>query len=239
MSRFYLEGAEARKRRKKKKKKRRPASAPPCSACADNEECIDGRCVSLARICTTEDDVCTTGVRLRCGEASDPPGGRSSCSLTIGGNPICTKDSSAWCRPCDAHADCVRAGWGPRAVCLSQGTVCNCADAGSALCAVPFGEPCIPPGNEGCTQDADCCSGRCQGQFCRLSGFVCLDPGRACQLPHECCSGDCATTQAGEFCTSCVALGESCATDLTCCGAATCECGDAGCTSRTCQPILG
>ena len=41
----FLQDAEGKKRRKKKRKKR---PAPPCSDCADNEECVGERCVSLA-----------------------------------------------------------------------------------------------------------------------------------------------------------------------------------------------
>jgi hypothetical protein len=91
----FRDEAAGKKRRKKKRKTR----SSPCRACANNEECIGQRCVSLARICTVEDDSCTTGVPLLCGEAGDPVEERASCELTLGGNPICAKQRSVWCRP--------------------------------------------------------------------------------------------------------------------------------------------
>lgn len=187
LSRPFLEDAQGKKRRKKQRKKRPVLS--PCRACADNEECVDQRCVSLARICGVEDDLCTIIEPVRCGEASDPLEERASCLLTLGGNPICARERSVQCRPCTSHGDCERQGWGPRGVCLSQCRL-RCGDGGPPSCAVPYGEPCRAPG-EHCAQDADCCSQRCAGGLCRLSPPFCNGPNMLCRDSFECGSGAC------------------------------------------------
>ena len=173
--------------KKKRKKKRKPRFS--CAACADNEECISQRCVSLARICVAEDDSCTTGEHLLCGEESDPPLERASCQRTLDGNPICVRMRSVWCHSCAGHDDCRRQGWGPRGVCLSTCRV-RCGESGPPSCAVPYGEPCGAPG-EACFADVDCCSGRCEVGLCRLAPLFCGAPGTPCKEDFECCTGDC------------------------------------------------
>ncbi|MGH2618029.1 MAG: hypothetical protein ACRDJC_22605, partial [Thermomicrobiales bacterium] len=140
----FLDEAGAKKRRKNKKKRKKPP-APRCGACADNEECVDQRCVSLARICGVEDDGCFSENIVDCGEANDPMEERARCQLTLGGNPVCVRVRSTWCRPCTLHDDCERQGWGPRGVCL---TTCrgHCGEGGPPRCALPYGEPCRAPG---------------------------------------------------------------------------------------------
>lgn len=189
VSGLFVEDADARKRRKKKRKKR----PPPCRACADNEECIGQRCVSLARICLVEDDSCSTGEPLFCGEENDPVEERASCRLTLGGNPMCARQRSIQCRPCTSRDDCERQGWGPRGVCLSTCRI-RCGEGGPPSCAVPYGEPCRAPG-ESCAQDADCCSERCAGGVCRLSLLVCSDASMPCRDSFECCIGTCSWPQ--------------------------------------------
>lgn len=185
----FVEGAYGRKRRKKKRKKQ----PSPCRECADNEECLDQRCVSLARVCIVEDDSCTTGEPLFCGDENDPVEERASCLLTLGGNPICARQRSVWCRPCTSHDDCERQGWGPRGVCLST-CRSRCGEDGPPSCGVPYGEPCRAPG-EDCFADADCCSARCEGGLCRLSPPWCKGPNVPCQFSFECCGGDCGWPQ--------------------------------------------
>jgi hypothetical protein len=193
LSRPYLEDTKSKKRRKKKRKKR----PSPCGACADNEECVGQRCVSLARICTVEDDSCTTGEPLLCGETDDPVEERASCELTLGGNPICARQRSVWCRPCTSHGDCEQQGWGPHGKCLSSCRI-RCGEGERPSCAVPYGEPCRAPG-EPCFADVDCCSQRCEAGLCRLAPPFCNGSDKVCQFSFECCSGSCGWPQA-PFC---------------------------------------
>jgi hypothetical protein len=187
-----LADAEAKKRRKKKQKKR-----PSCSACADNEECVGGRCVSLARGCRVDDYGCGTGGDpVICGDAGDPLAERGRCDLTQGGNPICAR--AIQCHSCTSHDDCERQGWGPRGVCLSECRV-RCGE-GKPSCAVPYGQPCRAPG-ESCFADADCCSQRCEEKLCRLTPPYCYGPSQVCQFSFQCCSGDCGWPQE-PFCES-------------------------------------
>lgn len=177
-----VNAAIGKKRRKKGKKR-------PSCACADNEACINQRCVSLARICVAENDSCLTGEHLLCGAESDPPLERASCQRTLGGNPICVRMRSVWCRPCTGPDDCQRQGWGPRGVCLATCRI-RCGEGGPPSCGLPYGEPCRAPG-ESCIQDADCCSDLCDGGLCRLAPPFCGGPGALCKERLECCAGTC------------------------------------------------
>jgi hypothetical protein len=186
--------ASGRKRRKKKRKKR-----PSCGVCADNEACVGQRCASLARICTTADDSCTTGEHLLCGEENDPIPERASCQRTVGGNPICARQRSVWCRPCTSNDDCARQGWGPRGVCLSPCRI-RCGEGGPPSCGVPYGEACRAPG-ESCFADVDCCSQRCEAGLCRLAPPFCGNASTPCRENFECCSEACGWPQ-NPFCVS-------------------------------------
>ena len=185
----FVGDGHGRKRRKRKRKQR----PPPCAACADNEGCVGQRCVSLARACIVEDDGCTTGEELFCGDENDPVEERASCQLSLGGNPICARQRSVWCRPCASHEDCEQQGWGPRGVCLATCRI-RCGEGGSPSCGVPYGEPCRVPG-EACFADVDCCSQRCEAGLCRLAPPFCNGPAKVCQFSFECCSGACGWPQ--------------------------------------------
>lgn len=183
---FFADQAHAGKGRKKKRKKR-PGN--PCRRCADNEECVRGKCVSLARGCRVEDDSCATGENIPCGQANDPVEERAFCGLTLGDNPICPRARSIHCRSCTSHQDCEQQGWGPRGVCLSRCRI-RCGEGGPPSCAVPYGEPCRAPG-EVCAEDDDCCSQRCRGALCRMRPPFCGGPSMLCKDSLECCSGTC------------------------------------------------
>jgi hypothetical protein len=192
---FGLTVAAGTKRKRKRRRKQRFS----CSACADNESCAGRRCVSLARICAAEDDSCATGEHRLCGEETDPPLERASCQRTLGGNPICVRQRSVWCRPCTGHDDCQRQGWGPRGVCLSTCRI-RCGEGGPPSCGVPYGEPCQAPG-ESCCADVDCCSRRCEAEVCRLAPPFCGNASAVCKEHFECCSGSCGWPQ-NPFCTA-------------------------------------
>jgi hypothetical protein len=233
--------ADAKRKKKKKKRKKAPAPATPsqtspppapsCSACADNEECVGGTCVSLARICKVGDDYCTTGEEVLCGESGDLPDDRSSCFLTIGRIPICAKWNGSVCRFCNSHADCVQQGFGPRALCLTAGTEC-CEGEASQICSIPFDETCRSP-DQDCTEDADCCSQKCAGRTCRLSSGFCNDPGKPCKHNYECCSGTCTPTATGNLCSPCSLAGGPCESIAGCCQQET-TCRTGACGGKVC-----
>ena len=139
--------------------------------------CLDGSCSLLDcfqrdEACETTDQCCREEVQLDDNvlvvvqlECND-----GICSLPA--QPACAQAN----QPCDPlGAGC----------CEGQG---SCQSLGDGL---PVCSTCAPALFE-CSQDADCCSGRCleavNGNVC--AALDCVDEG-SCQLPTDCCNGIC------------------------------------------------
>jgi hypothetical protein len=114
-------------------------------------------------------------------------------------------------------------GGDPGPACVQEGLACGLADVccGAATCN-PAGvceqqtTPCRGTG-EACSDNLDCCLGRCSGGAC--SAERCVDNGAACSANDECCTSNCSggTCAAIPGAGSCKVQNQACTSGAECC----------------------
>ncbi len=87
-----------------------------------------------------------------------------------------------------------------------------------------------------CRTPTDCCSSRCEGNYCLPSG-TCEPPGSPCATRTDCCSGRCEPNDSSGALTCqpyCAGNGSSCASAESCCSLA---CNGGQCGGPICGPV--
>jgi hypothetical protein len=134
---------------------------------------------------------------------------------------VCGTGTSVTC--CPEGRVCVSGEW----QCPTGTTLCggNCVDP--TCSSNQFFDPsnctcvaCLANGSSPCSDDTQCCSGRCLNTPGPSPGICCARLSSPCTSNSQCCSGVCATDG---LC--CGLIGSGCSTDLDCCSL---HCGSGG-----------
>ncbi len=83
-----------------------------------------------------------------------------------------------------------------------------------------------------CTENEECCSGRCENNLCLGASGLCDGLGEPCTSPGACCSGRCEAVPSGDMvCVvgGCVGDGDACTAAIDCCSM---SCVDGECSSE-------
>ncbi len=148
-----------------------------------------------------------------CGFMPDGCGGLWTCGVGAGACPgggICGSDTPNVCgtltgpcytngQSCFAGSDCCSGYCGSNRTC--QATACV-QDS---------------PVKGACTQNAQCCSGLCQGGFCQPLTNVCRGSGNACAANTDCCSKSCVGGTCSSAVSFCRQTSDSCFDNSECC----------------------
>jgi hypothetical protein len=190
------------------------------ASCSSDNECCDGKCLPVGPYVATCGGVLCKNIDKSCDSGGECCSGHclnGSCSLV---------DCFQREEPCETTDQCCREEVQLASTLVVVQLECNdgvCSLPAQPTCA-QANEPCIPEGEgccEGqgscqivlgglsvcstcapalgeCSQDFDCCSGRClegmAGSVCAAED--CVDEGN-CQLPTDCCNGVCVFAATG------------------------------------------